>query len=211
LWEAEGSAVHDSIGPGVTSLLKFGDQEFHRGATVEVQHEGDILKKNPFRGCREIKQAEQFRNEAGLRTADACCLSRLTQVLAGKSGTNYLCITERTKRPYIRHKRHSRESFCENKLRRRVDFAEDSGNVAGTREAKFYAADARKQSGNSIALTSFLLARLMHEEEILSSNRSPVNSQSSTGSFDGTGDAVPSHESLRTSLGLGGQCHRFSS
>src|SRR6185312_5680357 len=84
LRQAEGTRVDDAICPPIAECLELVDDETHRVAAGEPEHEAHILEQNP-RNAPLAQQAENVIHQAGLSALDTRRLASLRQILAGKT------------------------------------------------------------------------------------------------------------------------------
>jgi hypothetical protein len=88
-------SIDDPISPRETAGLQLVDQKTHASATVEMEHEGDVLKQQPTRSAAAaVDESKDVADKARLAPADAGCPSSLTQVLTREPCGDELSITE---------------------------------------------------------------------------------------------------------------------
>jgi len=92
------------------SLLQLVDQEPHSLATIEVEHEGDILEHKPAGAAvSTIQKPKNVTNQSRVVAANSSSSPRLAQVLTGKPGRQDLGIADGLQASNVRCKRYVRE------------------------------------------------------------------------------------------------------
>lgn len=150
LWQTESLCVYDAVGPSEAPSFQLVHEKTHALAPIQVEHERDILEKDPTRpSLSSIEETKHVCHQTRVSSTDSRGSTGLTQILAGETSGNQIDIAEALERSNVPHQANARKLLLEHLDGAPIALTKQGSFVACLMKPVFDAADAGKESRHS--------------------------------------------------------------